>query len=410
MSLITVSYDGDTIIDATNGGAFKLCTAGKFLTDDISVTSDVVQRSSADLIASDATVTVPAGYYGGGASKSVASGSATTPATTITANPTITVNTTTGVVTATTSASKSVTPAVSAGYVSAGTAGTVTVNGSGTSQIDVYDGTTYNRFPLPGTTLEDATWEQIAAVSGAGKGSEYWEVGDLKAITLNGTVGKYTFSNETYYAFIIGFSHNSEYEGGNRIHFQFGKTAFSGGKDICFIDSSYGSNVTTAAFHMNNSNTNSGGWNSSYMRNTVCGTSLSSYSGTFIAALPSDLRSVLKIVTKYTDNTGKQSTSAANVTATTDVIFLLSEYEVFGTIASGYSNPNESAKQAQYAYYAAGNSKVKYGHSSTGSAAPWWLRSPRSSDSTSFVYVNSSATVGCHYAGNSFGFAPGFCV
>lgn len=146
------------------------------------------------------------------------------------------------------------------------------------------------------------------------------------------------------------------------------------------------------------------------MRNTICGTSLSSYSGTFIAALPAALRSVLKTVTKYTDNTGNQSTSAANVTATTDVIFLLSEYEVFGTIASGYSNPNESAKQAQYAYYAAGNSKVKYRHSSTGSTARWWLRSPYSSSSYGFVHVDTGGAVGYSYAGGSIGFAPGFCV
>lgn len=280
---------------------------------------------------------------------------------------------------------------------------------SGTKTVSVVD--TYAvTLSFVSSTLNDNDWSVIRAVSDAGEGANYWSVGARKAVTLNGTVGQYTFSSYTAYAFIIGFNHNSGYEGGNRIHFQFGKTALSGGTDICFIDSSYGSNVTTAAFHMNNSNTNSGGWSSSYMRNTICGTSLSSYSGTFIAALPSDLRSVLKTVTKYTDNTGNQSTSAANVTATTDVIFLLSEYEVFGTIASGYSNPNESAKQAQYAYYAAGNSKVKYRHSSTGSTANWWLRSPSSGSSTSFVLVYTSGTVNYISAYYSIGFAPGFCV
>lgn len=105
------------------------------------VGSAVEQNDSTDLTVSGATVTVPAGHYATQATKSVASGSAKTPATTITANPTITVNTTTGVITATTSASKSVTPTVSAGYVSSGTAGTVSVSGSATSQLTVYDGT-----------------------------------------------------------------------------------------------------------------------------------------------------------------------------------------------------------------------------------------------------------------------------
>ena len=68
------------------------------------------------------------------ASASVASGSATTPATTITANPSISVSSG-GLITASVSASQSVTPTVSAGYVSSGTAGTVSVSGSNTSQL-----------------------------------------------------------------------------------------------------------------------------------------------------------------------------------------------------------------------------------------------------------------------------------
>ncbi|MBE6069708.1 MAG: hypothetical protein E7211_18755 [Clostridium lundense] len=278
---------------------------------------------------------------------------------------------------------------------------------SGTKTVSVVD--TYAvTLSFVSSTLNDNDWSVIRAVSDAGEGANYWSVGARKAVTLNGTVGQYTFSSYTAYAFIIGFNHNSGYEGGNRIHFQFGKTALSGGTDICFIDSSYGSNVTTAAFHMNNSNTNSGGWNSSYMRNTICGASLSSYSGTFIAALPSDLRSVLKTVTKYTDNTGGGSDTASYVTATTDVIFLLSEWEVFG--ARTYANSAEKNYQAQYAYYAAGNSKVKYRHSSTGSTAFWWLRSPYSSNSSGFVRVNTGGTVNYVGAYGSNGFAPGFCV
>ena len=67
-------------------------------------------------------------------SVSVASGSAKTPNTTITANPTVSVNSS-GLITASVSKTQSVTPSVSAGYVSSGTAGTITVSGSGTSQL-----------------------------------------------------------------------------------------------------------------------------------------------------------------------------------------------------------------------------------------------------------------------------------
>ena len=158
---------------------------------------------------------------------------------------------------------------------------------------------------------------------------------------------------------------------------------------------------------MNTGNSNSGGWESSNMRTAICGTSLSSYSGTIIAVIPAALRAVLKSVTKYTNNTGNSSAASA-VTATTDYFFLLSEYEVFGSTT--YANSNEASKQAQYSYYSAGNSKVKYNHSATSTAVIWWLRSPFASYSTYFVYVITGGTVGSSNAYYSLGFAPGFCV
>ena len=258
--------------------------------------------------------------------------------------------------------------------------------------------------------LNDNDWATIKTVSDKGEGANYWSIGDRKAVTLNGTVGTLTLSNFTTYAFILGFNHNSSLEGSNRIHFQLGKTALSGGRDVCLCDSSYDSNVsTTGCFSMNSSNINSGGWASSQMRTNICGTSLSSYSGTIIAVIPAALRAVLKSVTKYTDNTANGGGSTASyVTATTDYFFLLSEFEVFGSIS--YGNTNEKNKQAQYAYYSAGNSKIKYKHNGTSTAAYWWLRSPCTSSSAFFVYVEKGGTVNPTDAYASLGFAPGFCV
>ena len=108
-----------------------------------------------------------------------------------------------------------------------------------------------------------------------------------------------------------------------------------------------------------------------------------------------------------TDNEVGGST-ASYVTATTDYFFLLSEFEVFGSIS--YGNTNEKNKQAQYAYYSAGNSKIKYKHNGTSTAATWWLRSPNASNSNNFVYVNTGGTVTSNGAYYSLGFAPGFCV
>ena len=259
------------------------------------------------------------------------------------------------------------------------------------------------------TTLNDNPWEAIRGISDAGQGANYWSIGDRKAVTLNGTVGNLSLSNYTTYAFIIGFNHNASVEGANRIHFQLSKTALSGGKDVALCDRLYDSMVSkTGYFSMNSSQTNSGGWSSSQMRTNICGTSLSSYSGTIIAVIPAALRAVLKSVTKYTDNTGNNSTSASAVTATTDYFFLLSEYEVFGSISR--ANSNEKNKQAQYAYYSSGNSKVKYNHSATSKAVVWWLRSPVRNGSYYFVSVATGGTVNTGRAYYSLGFAPGFCV
>ena len=256
--------------------------------------------------------------------------------------------------------------------------------------------------------LNDNSWETIREISDAGTGENFWSIGDRKEVTLNGTVGALTLSNYTTYAFIIGFNHNSSLEGTNRIHFQLAKDALSGGTDVCFCDSSYNSTVSvTGYFSMNSSQTAVGGWESSQMRTSICGTSLSSAAGTIIAIIPEALRAVLKSVTKYTDNMGNGDPTASAVTATTDYFFLLSEYEVFGRNAR--ANRNEGTKQAQYTYYSAGNSKTKYKHRATSTAADWWSRSPLSGNTMKFVLESGQSPVFEH-ANYSLGFAPGFCV
>ena len=80
------------------------------------------------------------------------------------------------------------------------------------------------------------------------------------------------------------------------------------------------------------------------------------------------------------------------------------------TLHISYGNTNEKNKQAQYAYYSAGNSKIKYKHNGTSTAAYWWLRSPNASYSNYFVNVYTDGTVYTSGAFFSLGFAPGFCV
>ena len=87
-------------------------------------TGDIASKSGSDLTASGDTVTVPAGYYSSQATKAVASGSATAPATISGTSATVS----TGTNTLTLSKTVSVTPTVSAGYVSSATAGNSSVS------------------------------------------------------------------------------------------------------------------------------------------------------------------------------------------------------------------------------------------------------------------------------------------
>lgn len=276
----------------------------------------------------------------------------------------------------------------------AGTAKITVKVAAGTNHTAPSDKTINVTISLPDTSLANNTPDIIAAAAKSGQAANYWSVGDKVGIAVNGSFGGLSYNN-TVYAFILGFNHNSSVEGGNSIHFQFGKTA--AGVDIAFVNS-YGS--TSTGFCMNTSNTNSGGWNNSYMRKTIC--------PAFLAALPKAWQNIIAACTKYSDNTGGGSNTASYVTATSDKIWLLSEMEVQGT--RSYANSAEANYQKQYDYYRNGNSKVKYQHTATTSACHWWLRSVHASSAHLFCLVGTDGSANSSYAYRSYGFAPGFKV
>lgn len=291
---------------------------------------------------------------------------------------------------------------------------------SNTASVSVKDSYAVS-LSFASSTLNDNDWSVIKSVADANQGASYWAVGDRKAVTVNGTVGTQAV-NGTYYAYIIGFNHNSSKEG-NGITFGTFKTALSGGTDICLVDGYYSRYSTngTKYFNMNHSsNTNAGGWKGCDLRYDVLGstntndgdatatTATNPVANTLMAALPSDLRAVMQPMTIYTDNTGGGSDNASYVTKTTDYLPLLAEYEIFGTRI--YANSAEKNYQAQYAYYSAGNSKVKYRYSATGSTAWWWERSPYYYDSTHFCAVDTDGNAVVDSAGYSYGVAPAFRV
>ena len=246
-------------------------------------------------------------------------------------------------------------------------------------------------------TLNNNEWETIALAYEKGDAQELWPVGSTKRIILNGLVGTQQFNNFALDVFIIGYDHNADREGPG-ITFELGKV---GGTDICLVDSHYNSNSINDAkwFNMNHSrNTNSGGWKGCDLRYDILGSTnvnhgdatstcaTSPVANTLMAALPADLRAVMKPINIWTDNTGNGTVSASYVTASVDYLPLLAEFEIFGT--RRYANSAEQNYQQQYQYYKSGNSKVKYRHSSTSSTARWRGRSPYADHNSLFCGVS----------------------
>ena len=260
--------------------------------------------------------------------------------------------------------------------------------------VPAYDGSIVLSF-------NEASWTYIKSAATSGAASSYWKVGDRKAVTLNGTVGTKSFSNTTTYCYILGFDHNISVESNNAhaLHIGFGASALSGGAYIAYCDSQYNDFVsTTEYFSMNSSSTNSGGWNSCQMKSTIC--------PAFKDALPSDLKSNIRVITKW-QNDGNSTTGQSS----SNEIWLLSEMEIFGKA----NMSNYTANQVQYDFYKgvtgwSAAPKIKYKDTSTSTAVNWWERSAYSSVSDFFCCVGTGGSASGDSANVSSGFAPCLCL
>lgn len=204
----------------------------------------------------------------------------------------------------------------------------------------------------------DNTWEQIIAVCQKNIVPPTWKVGDQKAMMIGST---------DYLVDIIGINHDDYSDG-------FGKAPFTFQLHDCYGELK----------NMNSSRTNNGGWTSCVMRQT--------HLPAILSKMPTEVRNNIREVNKLT-SAGNQS---ATINTTADKLFLLSEIEIFGSIAHSYSGEG-----TQYDYYKAGNSRAK------GGADSWWERSPSASDSTHFCFVlrgNASGSNANYATGVAFGF------
>lgn len=273
--------------------------------------------------------------------------------------------------------------------------------------------------------LNENSWETIQAVTKAGLASQYWSVGQGKEIRINGTVAGVDFSG-TYYAFILGFNHNSSVEGNNTIHFCIGSTAIDSngmraGHEVVFS----GYNAWSLAnkigeLCMNETNSTIGGWRDSYMRNTIC--------KNFYSILPAELKNVIApcakaSLTMYNSGGLFAENEYIMDTVEDDKIFLLGHKEVLGNdLPEG--NITES-KQEQYSYYANKMNIAKKnaniiggytGHSyeiGAISDVPWWLRDVAYKSNYNFLVMSSGSTNASaegEIAYISRGFVPCFVI
>lgn len=243
-----------------------------------------------------------------------------------------------------------------------------------------------------------------------GTHTTYYQVGDYFNITLNGKVSdSLTFANETYRAVIVGFDHNKELETGGQNSTTLAICQDTLGNEISFIEPA---NIRTAdvtsgdhfAHHLKKS-TNAGGWSSSLIRTVIM--------PNFYNALPSEWQSVISSITKYTDNTGKASKAEANVTATTEKVFIPAEYEITGPDYWDWANVYEKTKQRQYEYFADWqpdtSTSIRRGHNDPTKNYAFWTRSQDKSTASKYSRL-SAVGADSSYGYKSFGMLPFFTI
>ena len=215
--------------------------------------------------------------------------------------------------------------------------------------------------------LSSLTWAQIIAIGNSGEEcSLFFSVGDAKDLQLT--------TSELVPVVIGDFKHNTITGTSNKAAMAF---TFK--------------NCLNTTYSMNGSNTNSGGWNSSTMRNTRMPAILN----TFPAELIADG------AIKYVDVLASAGGKSTSLVTSSDRLRLHSIAEL------GLDSANDvSGEGTKYAYYTSGN-KVK---TINGEASIYWTRSPSTYLSTYFCDVSTSGSPSHFFANAPYGVACGFDI
>ena len=152
--------------------------------------------------------------------------------------------------------------------------------------------------------------------------------------------------------------------------------------------------------YMNSSNTKTGGWNSSYMRNTMM--------NTIFNLLPSEWQNVIPSVNVISDDGAYPSPTKVT---SSDKLFLPAEREVSSTSYRD-SDINSSSKVEwdalkNWSYYTSGGSRIKKYNNQN---YQYWLRSPAWTNTSKFCSISDGGSFATTLASGSLGVAPAFCL
>lgn len=243
-----------------------------------------------------------------------------------------------------------------------------TVNGKTATTTQVMQKAPYS------SVLAENTWSQIIDACADSAASILWQVGDEKTFDFGGT---------TLTAVIIGKNHDDL----DSTDAKYGDGTYNSGTGKAALTFQI-KELLNAYYKMNTYESNTGGWTQSYMRGTTM--------PQLKQNLPVELREALRVVTKHS----QIYYGGIDIGATADSLFLPSRYEVF---ASGNSNEG-----VQYAYYAAGNSRIKH-IVGTLNADTWWLRSIGTSKGI-FLTVDEKGSNNTYVADASSRISFCFCL
>jgi hypothetical protein len=220
--------------------------------------------------------------------------------------------------------------------------------------------------------------------------ADYWVVGDTRTESItaipSGTTGE-AQSAQSVDLVILGMNHDDKADGN-------GKAAVTvQAKDSLKTKGYMNSTLSGSSYSL---------WSTS-QRRTWC-------NGDFKSALPDWLQELIKPVTKISNRYGYTGyESYRGQTTTTDDVFLLSEFETFGTQQLDESTYGVlSSDGTQYEYMKIESNRIK----NVGSSAyMWWLRSSFTTGNSGFISCHHTSgaggTLGCN---STTGIAPAFCL